>query len=104
MNKLRYVGYGLLLAQLAFCAKSSKHPRGCRCAQCQREKSDRRVSGKQLCELVGAYYTNFDDARFIAYAAQYDLDALPEPQREALEALAERNPRLLTDLLQDIQA
>ncbi len=104
MNKLRYVGYGFLFAQLALCAKGSQHPRNCRCAQCQREKSDRRTSGRQLCELLGAYYIDLDDARFIAYAARYDLDALPEPQREALEELAQRNPRLLNDLLQDIQA
>ena len=101
MNLLRYAGYGWLLALLAFCAS---HRRGCSCGLCQTEVADRRASGRQLCELVGAYYTDLDDARFIAYAAQYDLDALPEPQRQALQALARRNPRLLDDLLQDVQA
>ncbi|HZQ05855.1 MAG TPA: hypothetical protein VFD70_04695 [Anaerolineae bacterium] len=98
---LRYAVYGWLLTLLAFC---TRHRRGCRCGQCQTETADRRASGKQLCELVGAYYTDLNDARFIAYAAQYDLDALPEQQRQAVEALAKRNPRLLDDLLQDIQA
>ncbi|MBI4671766.1 MAG: hypothetical protein HY741_08885 [Chloroflexi bacterium] len=104
MNLLRYATYGWLLAVLAFCAGASKHRRSCRCGQCQTEYADRRTSGRQLCELVGAYYADMDDARFIAYAAQYDRDALPEPQRQALEALAQRNPRLLNDLLQDLQA
>lgn len=104
MNKLRYVGYGLLLAQLAFCTKGSKHPRGCRCAQCQREKSDRRASARQLCELMGMSNGTLDDAQFIAFALQYDRDALAAPQRQAIEELARRNPKLLDDLLQDIQA
>lgn len=104
MNVLRYVGYALMLTQLAICAKGSRHPRGCRCGQCHIESADRGTSGRQLCELVGAYYTDLDDARFIAYAAQYDLDALPERQRQALQTLAQRNPRLLNDLLQDLQA
>lgn len=101
LNVLRYAAYGWLFALLAFC---TRHRRGCRCGQCQTETADRRASGKQLCELVGAYFTDLDDARFIAYAAQYDVDALPAPQRQALEALAKRNPKLLDDLLQDIQA
>lgn len=100
-NLLRFAAYGWLLALLAFC---TKHRRSCRCGQCKTENADRRVSGKQLCELLGAYYTDLDDARFIAYAAQYDPDALPASQRQALEGLARRNPKLLDDLLQDIQA
>ena len=100
MNLLRYAIYGWLLAALAFCAR---HRRGCACGQCQTEATDRRTSGRQLCELVGAYYTNLDDARFIAFAAQYDLDALPALQRQAIQELALRNPQLLNDLLQDIQ-
>ena len=99
-NLLRYAAYGWLLGLLAFCAR---HRRGCRCGQCRTENADRRASGRQLCELIGAYYTDLDDARFIAYAAQYDLDALPASQRQALEALARRNPKLLDDLMQDVQ-
>lgn len=104
MNLLRYAGYGLVLAQLTLCAKASQHPRNCRCAQCQQEKSDRRASARQLCELMGMRDGTLDDAQFIAFALQYDRDALAESQRQAIDDLARRNPRLLNDLLQDIQA
>lgn len=103
-NLLRYVGYGFLCAQIAMCANASRHPRKCRCAQCQREKNDRRTSARQLCELMGLRDGTLDDAQFVAFALQYDRDALTETQRQAVEELARRNPRLLNDLLQDIQA
>lgn len=104
MNLLRYAGYGLLLAHLVFCVKGGQHPRICRCAQCQQEKKDRRTSAQQLCELVGMNSGTLDDAQFIAFAVQYDLDVLGAPQRQALEELTQRHPQLLSDLLQDIQA
>lgn len=104
MNVLRYAAYGWILAQLAFCGKASPHPRSCRCAQCQKEKNDRQMSARQLCELVGVGDGTLDDAQFIAFAVQYDREVLSAPQRQAIEDLARRNPQLLNDLLQDIQA
>ena len=101
---LRYVSYSLLMLQVALFAKATHHPRGCRCAQCQHEKSDRRTSARQLCELLGMGDGTFDDAQFIAFAMQYDNDALTDSQRDAIQELARRNPQLLNDLLQDIQA